>query len=201
MMSFPSILRFLENIPTYIRRCAIPLTLACVISIPLQAQEASTIGGRFMLEGHNGKIIKDEDFNGRFMLITFGYTFCPDICPTNLVNMSDAMDELGAKADNITPIFITVDPTRDSVERMRDYVSHFDERLIGLTGPQPMIDSITKRYKIVSAIHRPKNWTNEDYIVDHTASIFLMAPDGKFLVKFAHGLSPKDMAKRIAEFM
>lgn len=177
--------------------------LLCVIGMPLSAQEApqaSTIGGRFMLEDHNGKIVSDDDFKGRFMLITFGYTYCPDICPTNLINISDALVKLGDKADRVVPLFVTVDPTRDTAKRLRDYVDHFDERIIGLTGPQAMIDSISKRYKIFSAIHRPEGWTDGDYTVDHTASIFLMSPEGDFLVKFAHGMAPDEMAARIEDF-
>jgi len=183
---------------------------SCMAAVPLQAQEpgqeqaqalSSTIGGRFMLEDHNGKIVTDQDFQGRFLLITFGYTYCPDICPTNLVNMATALEDLGERAADIAPLFITVDPARDTAVVLRDYVANFDKRIIGLTGPQPMIDSVTKRYKVVSAVHKPKNWTDGDYLVDHTASIFLMAPDGQFLVKFAHGMPPADMAKRIAEFL
>jgi len=187
---------------------AISLILACTLGMPLKAEEqlqeqslASGIGGRFMLENHNGEIITDQDYQGRFMLITFGYTYCPDICPTNLINMSDALDVLGPRADKIVPLFVTVDPTRDTAARLRDYVAHFDKRLIGLTGPQPMIDNISKRYKIVSDTHRPEGWEEKEYLVDHTASIFLMAPDGEFLVKFAHGMPPKDMAKRIEDFL
>ena len=167
------------------------------------AEQAATpsVGGRFMLEDHTGQIVTDQHYQGRFMMITFGYTYCPDICPTNLVNMTSALELLGDKADQIAPLFVTVDPVRDDRERMRDYVDHFDPRIIGLTGPQPMIDNIVKRYKVVAEIHRPEGWDGEDYIVDHTASIFLMSPDGEFLVKFAHGMHPDEMAKRIAEFM
>lgn len=168
---------------------------------PPELAQASNLGGRFMLEDHNGKIVTDQDFQGRFLLITFGYTYCPDVCPTNLVNMSNAMDELGDLSSKIAPIFITVDPSRDTAVRLHDYVASFDERLIGLTGPQQMIDSVTKRYKVVSDVHRPKDWEEGEYLIDHTASIFLMAPDGQFLVKFAHGMDPKDMAKRIKEFL
>ncbi len=173
-------------------------------SVPSQAQEqtaASPVGGRFMLEDHTGEVVTDQHYRGQFMLITFGYTYCPDICPTNLVNMSTALEHLDTKADQIAPLFVTVDPDRDTAERLREYVSHFDERVIGLTGPQHMVDSIVKRYKIVADIHRPKNWTDGDYLVDHTASIYLMSPDGEFLVKFAHGMDPKAMADRISDFM
>ncbi|OEJ66691.1 hypothetical protein BEN30_11455 [Magnetovibrio blakemorei] len=170
----------------------------------LQAQDnaqTAEIGGRFMLEDHNGKIVTDQDFDGRYLLITFGYTYCPDVCPTNLANMSNALVELGDKAEEIAPIFITVDPARDTAKRLHDYVASFDERLIGLTGPQPMIDSVSQRYKIFSEVQRSEGEAKDEYLVDHTASIFLMAPDGKFLVKFAHGLAPTEMAARIAEFM
>lgn len=162
--------------------------------------QTAQIGGRFMLEDHNGQIVTDQDFGDRYMLITFGYTFCPDICPTNLVNMSQALDELGDQGKKIAPIFITVDPVRDTAARLREYVASFDERLIGLTGPQPMIDSVTQRYKIVHDVQHPEGWTKDDYLIDHTASIFLMDPDGNFLVKFAHGMAPKDMAARIKSF-
>ena len=155
-----------------------------------------------MLEDHNGQIVTDQDFQNRFLLITFGYTYCPDICPTNLVNMTTALEELGEqRAAKIAPLFITVDPSRDTAAKLREYVAAFDERIIGLTGPQPMIDNVSARYKVVSAVHKPENWKDDDYLVDHTASIFLMAPDGQFLVKFAHGMPPKDMAKRIGDFM
>lgn len=173
-------------------------------SLTSQAQDSlspAEIGGRFMLEDHNGQIVTDQDFGDRYLLITFGYTYCPDVCPTNLANMSEALVELGDKADKIAPIFITVDPARDTAERLRDYVASFDERLIGLTGPQLMIDSVTKRYKIYSEIQHTEGEAKDEYLVDHTASIFLMGPDGRFLVKFAHGLSPTEMAARIADFM
>ena len=179
--------------------------LVClVIYAPANAQDQATspsIGGRFMLEDHNNNVVTDQHFRGQFMLITFGYTYCPDICPTNLVNMSNALEHLGSQADQIAPIFVTVDPMRDTASRLRDYVSHFDERIIGLTGTQPLIDSIIKRYKVVAEIHRPKNWEDGDYVVDHSASIYLMSPDGEFLVKFAHGMDPQSMAQRISDFM
>lgn len=182
-------------------------SLSFMAVAPLHAQEqvqdpSSTIGGRFMLEDHNGQIVTDQDFDGRLLLITFGYTYCPDICPTNLVNMTTALEELGEeRAAQIAPLFITIDPARDTAATLREYVAAFDKRIIGLTGPQAMIDSVSKRYKVVSAVHKPKNWKDGDYLVDHTASIFLMAPDGQFLVKFAHGMPPEDMAKRIADFL
>ncbi|MCG8650372.1 MAG: SCO family protein [Pirellulales bacterium] len=197
--------------PTHAKTALLPWLLSLVFGLVMvfsatavSAQDQmvpAEIGGRFMLEDHNGQIVTDQHYRGQFLLITFGYTYCPDICPTNLVNMSDALAHLGEKAAQVAPVFVTIDPKRDTAERLRDYVDHFDQRIVGLTGPQPMIDSISKRYKIVTDVHRPEGWDQEDYIVDHTASIFLMSPEGGFLVKFAHGMDPKAMAKRITEFM
>ena len=182
------------------------LCFATLVLLPLAAHAqqpagGSSIGGRFMLQDHTGKVVTDKAYQGRFMLITFGYTFCPDICPSNLANMATALDFLGPQAEQVTPIFVTVDPKRDSVERMRDYVQHFHPRMIGLTGPRTMIDSMVDRYNVIYAIHRPKGAGEDEYVVDHTAGIYLMSPDGDFIVKFAHGLDPEDMAKRIAGYM
>ena len=154
-----------------------------------------------MLQDHNGKIVTDKDYQGSFMLITFGYTYCPDVCPTNLVNMASALDILGTRAEQVVPIFVTVDPARDDVRALNEYVTNFGERFVGLTGPAPMIESISQRYKIVAKFFHPEGWDEDEYTVDHTASIFLMSPDGDFLVKFAHAMPVEDMAKRIGDFL
>lgn len=202
----PRILR--TNLLINLWRFVAAIALICALPAESHAQtepqglvQTASIGGRFMLRDHNDQIVTDQDYQGRYMLITFGYTLCPDVCPTNLVNMSQALDILGDRDDRIVPIFVTVDPARDDVKRVREFVTNFNERIIGLTGPQAMIDSITQRYKIITATHRPKGWDEDEYVVDHTASIFLMSPDGDFLVKFAHGMPPADMAKRIEDFL
>ena len=161
----------------------------------------SAVGGRFILQDHFGNTVTDRTYQGSFMLVTFGYTFCPDVCPTNLSNMSDAMDVLGDKARQVTPIFITVDPDRDTVKQLRDYVDSFHPRLVGLTGPKAMIDRLATGYKVKYALQKPDKTDDEWYTVDHTASIYLMAPDGRFLVKFAHGMDPEKMARRILDFL
>lgn len=193
-----------RNVLLNMCRSAAAVVLICASFSTAQAQEPSqpsSIGGRFMLQDHNGRIVTDKDYQGRFMLITFGYTYCPDVCPTNLVNMGEALDILAGQAEQVVPIFVTVDPARDDVAQLRDYVTSIDERVVGLTGPQSMIDSISQRYKIETAIHHPEGWEADEYMVDHTASIFLMAPDGSFLVRFAHGMVPADMAKRMQDFL
>lgn len=176
-------------------------TLMLVAIGTSHADEAAPVGSRFILNNHNGKIVMDRDFQGSFMLVAFGYTYCPDICPTALSNMAAALDELGDRARQIVPIFISVDPERDTPARLREYVPHFHPRLVGLSGPAGMIDRVTSGYraiykKVPSTDGDPKNYT-----IDHTASIYLMAPDGKFLVKFAHAMNPGEMANRIRDFI
>ena len=163
--------------------------------------ETSTIGGRFIMQDHNGNVVTDSDFDGRYMLITFGYTFCPDICPTNLAEMGDVLDILGFKGKNILPIFITVDPKRDTASRVKEYISHFHERFVGLTGSEAMLKRLTAAYKVAYKIHKPEGADEEQYTVDHSAGMFLMGPDGKFLVKFVYGIDPDVMAKRIEDFL
>jgi len=163
--------------------------------------ESSPVGGRFMMQDHNGQVLTDRAFQGQFMLITFGYTFCPDICPTNLSDMSQALDILGDKASDVVPIFVTVDPDRDGTLQLRDYVSHFHPRMVGLTGSDAMIKRMAESYKVIYDIQKPEDSDEEQYLIDHTASMFLMAPDGRFLVKFMHGIDPADMAQRIGDFL
>ena len=153
------------------------------------------------MQDQTGSIITDEKYRETFMLISFGYTFCPDICPTALSSMANVMDELADDSKIVTPIFITIDPKRDNVSRIRDYVTAFHPRMVGLTGSQTMTDRLIQSYNLKVKIHEPEGSDPMEYLVDHTAGFFLMAPDGSFLVKFAHGMDPKDMAKRIREFM
>jgi len=166
-----------------------------------QQSGTSTIGGKFIMQDQTGSIVMDEKYRETFMLISFGYTTCPDICPTALSNISTAMDELGDDSKTVTPIFITIDPKRDTVSKIRDYVSAFHPRMVGLTGSQTMTDRLIISYNLKVEIHKPEDNDPMEYAVDHTASTFLMSPDGTFLAKFAYGMDPKAMAERIRDFM
>ncbi len=169
----------------------------------ISANKSSLPGGRFILQNHKGESITDRAYRGQFMLVTFGYTYCPDICPTGLTTMSEALDQLGKDAVKVTPIMITVDPMRDTVRRLQEYVKYFHPRLTGLTGAEPMIARTAAQYKVKYVIHPLKDSDRDDpngYSVDHTASIYLMGPDGKFRVKFTHNMDPAAMAKRIRDF-
>jgi cytochrome oxidase Cu insertion factor (SCO1/SenC/PrrC family) len=145
-----------------------------------QGGTASLVGGPFALEDGNGRQVSDRDFRGKYMLVYFGYTYCPDVCPTTLSDVADALDRLGAKADRLQPIFITVDPKRDTTAVMKQYTASFSPRLIGLTGSQEQIADVAREYRVYYAEHRTGPGPN-DYAMDHSSVLYLMGPDGKFV--------------------
>ena len=140
----------------------------------------AAIGGPFTLVATNGEDVSDETYRGKWLLIFFGYTFCPDACPTALNNISVALDKLGPDAAKLQPLFVTVDPRRDTRELMRDYLESFDSRIIGLTGTQDQIDRVLKEYRVYVVQERSEADDN-DYLVSHSAYIYLMNPNGKFV--------------------
>jgi cytochrome oxidase Cu insertion factor (SCO1/SenC/PrrC family) len=151
------------------------------------------IGGEFTLVDQNGVTRHPEDFRGKLMLVYFGYTFCPDACPTALQDMSRAIDLLGAKGDAVQPIFITIDPARDTAEQMKLYASNFHPRLIGLTGTPEQVAQAAKAYRVYYAKGQSSGG-GEDYLMDHTAFIYLMDRDGKYLSHFPPGATAEQMA-------
>lgn len=157
------------------------------------------IGGPFELTDQRGRTVTDRTFHGQFVLIYFGYGFCPDVCPTELANMATALDLLGAKAEAVTPVFITVDPTRDTVAFLADYVVNFHPRLVGLTGTPEAIAAVAKSFKVYYAKSRKS--AGDDYLMDHTSFVYLMGPDGRFLTLFRGQTDPKTMAETIQRFM
>jgi cytochrome oxidase Cu insertion factor (SCO1/SenC/PrrC family) len=137
------------------------------------------IGGPFTLIDHNGKVRSDTEYRGKFMLIYFGYTYCPNLCPTDLVAISQAIDSLGAAGETIQPIFITVDPERDTPAHLADYVSAFHPRLIGLTGSPAQVREVALSYKVYYA--KVKDERGEDYVIDHSGLIYLIGRNGEYL--------------------
>jgi len=135
------------------------------------------IGGPFQLVGGDGKVVTDRDFRGHWMLIYFGYTFCPDVCPTTLTQVAAALDRLGPDADKIRPVFITIDPKRDTPKVVGDYVAAFSPRLVGLTGTVEQIAKVEADYRVFAAEHRTGNGPN-DYTMDHSSILYLVGPDG-----------------------
>lgn len=166
-------------------------------ALPLQ----SGIGGKFMLRDHHGKLITDQDLLGKFHLIYFGYTFCPDVCPTSLIALSAALNQIGELAPQVQPWFITVDPARDTPEKLKTYLTYFHPSLIGLTGTQTMVDRVSRLYRVKYEKVEDPTRDPDQYIIDHSAGLFLMAPDGSFITKFAHGLAPGEIAQRLREVL
>jgi protein SCO1/2 len=140
----------------------------------------AAIGGPFTLAATNGQTVNDRTYRGKWLLIYFGYTHCPDACPIALANMSVALKKLGADARDLQPLFVTVDPQRDTRQVMTDYLKSFDSRIIGLTGTQAQVDKVVKEYRVYVARQEPET-PGGDYIVAHDAYVYLMNPQGKFV--------------------
>ncbi len=159
----------------------------------------AAIGGAFTLVDQNGETVTQDDFKGRYMLIYFGYTFCPDVCPTSLSVMADAIDMIGDKAAGLVPIFVTVDPARDTPEQMKMYVAYFHPALVGLTGSEDQVAAAAAAYKVYFA--RAGDDGGEEYLMDHSSITYLMGPDGEFISHFSHGVGAEEMAKRLMELL
>ncbi len=155
------------------------------------------VGGPFELIDQTGKPRTSTDFRGKLMLVYFGFTFCPDICPTDLQAIGQTLDKLGAEADSVQPIFITVDPERDSAQHLAEYVPMFHPRLIGLTGSAEAIRKAADAYKVYYAKVDPDKPTDGYYTVDHTAYIYLMDREGNYLGFFPPGTSADRMVEII----
>ena len=156
------------------------------------------IGGPFTLTTTDGKTVTDQTFRGKWMVIYFGYTFCPDACPTALSNMSDALQKLGKDADKLQPLFITVDPSRDTPQVMSAFLTSFDPRFVGLVGTEAQIDAVTGAYRVFFKLHKEEG---DNYLVDHSAYFYFMGPDGKF-VDIVEGATPGDqMAGKIRKLL
>ena len=149
------------------------------------------IGGPFDLIDHAGRRRTDADFRGKIVLIYFGYTHCPDVCPTELQALSLALDMLGTEGDAVQPIFITVDPERDTPSQLADYMMSFHPRLVALTGPHSAIRKVALAYKVYFARTSPAQ--NGDYAVDHTGFIYLVGKDGHYCGFLPPGTPPEQI--------
>lgn len=160
---------------------------------PPTAHANIEIGGPFTLLNTAGETVTEADFFGKPMLVYFGYTFCPDVCPYSLQIMAAALDQLGEDKTKITPVFISVDPARDTVESMGTYVTSpsFPDGLVGLTGSEAQIAAIAGAY----AVYFKKAGDGDDYLLDHTSAMFLMDNRGQYEAVFTHTNSAEDIAK------
>jgi len=182
-------------------------TIAAITIIP-QARQAivspsgprtsgkALIGGPFSLVDQNGTRVTEKDFRDRHMLVFFGFTSCPDICPAGLQLVAAALDKLGDKADRIVPVFISVDPERDTPEKLGEYVQNFDTRFVGLTGTPEEIAKAAKAYRVYYK-KVPNADLPDDYAIDHTAIFYLMDPKGEFVTHFTPTTPLEEMAARL----
>jgi protein SCO1 len=158
------------------------------------------IGGPFTLVDQTGKTVTDQDFRGSYMLLFFGFTHCPDICPAELQVMSAALDELGPKADEVMPVFITLDPERDTQAAMGAYVKNFGSRFVGLTGSREQIAAAAKAYRVAYSKFQ-KDKAISDYSIDHSAIVYLMGKDGEYITHFAYGTSASKMTETLRRYL
>lgn len=167
-------------------------------SMPAAGIAVSSLGGPFVLIDQNGAVRTDKNFRGHYVLLYFGYSFCPDVCPTTLAGMADALDRLGAKSARITPVFITIDPARDTTKVLKTYLAAFGPRFVGLTGSDKAIAQVAHEYRVYYA-KRPI--AGGGYAMDHSGEVYLLGPDGKLLTFYDMPVDSQalaaDLAKRV----
>jgi len=169
-------------------------TVAVAKDIPGPSDGFPSIGGAFELIDSQGKIWKDTDFKGKPMLVYFGYGYCPDICPTALSNMTKAIEQLGG-GKVIQPIFITLDPERDSLENLAIYKQNYHNDFIMLTGEKDKVNQVKDAYKV----HAARTSEDPDYLMDHSSLIYFMDKDGIYRAHFNHQTPPEEMVEKIKQ--
>ena len=193
---------------------ALALVLAFVLALPARAQSHTALDAqeapgqanvpvhpRYLLMGTNGRSVMSEDFRGRFQLIAFGFVSCPDVCPTTLLEMSHVLAALGPRARHLQPIFITVDPQRDTAQVLGAYTQAFDARIIGLTGSLDLVRRAANHFKVQFAKVQEPGANPNVYTMDHTAGMFLLSPDGTLVDRFGYGLPEAQVTERIQRWL
>jgi protein SCO1/2 len=154
----------------------------------------SSVGGPFSLTDQNGNTKTDTDFHGRYVLLYFGYTNCPDVCPTTLAVIADTMKHMGAKAAEMTPVFITIDPARDTPKVLKTYLAAFGPQFVGLTGSAAEIKKVAGDYRVYYAKQPLKGG---GYGMNHSSELYLVGPDGKLRTFFDAGIDAKSLASNL----
>jgi protein SCO1/2 len=165
---------------------------------PPKVNATWSVGGPFQLVNQNGSAVTEKEFIGKPFLVFFGFTHCPDVCPTTLFDVSEVMRALGPDADKTAALFITVDPERDTPAAMKDYLSSFDPHLSGLTGDQAAIDAVSKAYRVYS---KKVPLEAGGYNMDHTALVYLMDKQGRFVAPFNLKRRPEESAADLKKYM
>ena len=158
---------------------------------------AVRIGGPFALEAQDGRLVSNKDFAGKPNLVFFGFTNCPDVCPTTLFEISEIFRKMGPDK-KISALFITVDPERDSAAKMKDYLSSFDKRIVGLTGSRPAIDRVIKSFRAYS---RKVPGKDGEYTMDHSSIVYLMNKRGEFVNGFNIKQPPEKAAAELEKYL
>jgi protein SCO1/2 len=161
----------------------------------IQLAQGVALGGPFTLVDHTGRTVTERDFAGRALLVYFGYTYCPDVCPTELGTIAAAMDAMGPAGERVTPVFISIDPERDTPEALADYVSRFHPRLIGLTGSAEQVAQAARAYRVYYAKVAPRDTTG--YLMDHSSFIYFVGPDGRVRSLFRPETAPEAIAATV----
>ncbi|NMD07807.1 MAG: SCO family protein [Phyllobacteriaceae bacterium] len=181
------------------RRQLFALSLAFSIS-PTWAEDAPA-NRRFMMEDVNGVIVTDESLLGRFTLLYFGYTHCPDVCPTSLFIMAEVLRGLGKDADRLLCLFATVDPQRDTAEILSQYVQTFDDRIVAVRGPKAYTDRMVDAFNAKYLIQPAKPDAPDIYTVDHTASLALLGPDGSLIKRYPYGITAREILPELQKLL
>lgn len=178
-------------------------SLACAEAVrnPVAPEAETQITSRYLLMDANGRAVSNQDFRGRFQLLTFGYTYCPDVCPTTLAEMAMVMSQLGEDADELQPLFITVDPERDTAATLREYAAFFDPRIISLSGSPALVRKAADSFKVRYEKVREPGAPPDQYAVDHSAGLYLLGPDGHFIRKFAYATPAAEIADQIRQLI
>lgn len=163
-----------------------------------ESYEGVDVGGPFELTDHHGRRVTDQDFRGHYMLIFFGYTFCPDVCPTELGLIAEMIDLLGEHGAQLLPLFITIDPERDDAATLSEYVALFHPRIVGLTGSAAEIARVADAYKV---IREEVPFEGGHYLINHSASTYLMGPDGGFIGSLDYNTPPEAAAAALRDVL
>jgi len=199
LMTTSAVLYFTKNKIGEELREAIPAT-AQTETTETTPTETAQIGGTFSLTNQDGIAVSDADFKGKVMLVFFGFTNCGDVCPTTTASFAKILGILGANASQIAPIFISVDPTRDTPEVLKKYVSNFDTRIIGLTGTDEQLKQAASAYKTYFSVNK-KDSADKNYEVDHSSFIYLMDKNGVYTKHFAYDAPAEEIANAVSELL
>ncbi|WP_158620920.1 SCO family protein [Pseudomonas sp. o96-267] len=161
------------------------------------AARIGEVAGSFELVDHQGRRIDQNSFAERWVLLSFGFTHCPDVCPTTLATVAKTLDKLGPRSQHLQPVFITLDPERDSPQLLQRYTGFFDPRIIGLSGNVQQVRQAADAYGVYVA----RREASGTYLLDHTTSLYLVAPDGRLVELFAQNVTPEHLASSIGDYL